>query len=92
MSDADIISIITKALVLAGKLGGPFLISILVVGVLVSLFQAVFQIPDQTLTFVPKILVAVAVILLGGTWMLHTSADFVITLWSSIPDLLRSKG
>jgi flagellar biosynthetic protein FliQ len=89
MTDADVLDIATKALTLAAKLGGPILIAILVTGLVVSLIQAVFQVPDQSITFVPKILVAALVIAIGGAWMLETLVTFVAELWTSIPFLIR---
>lgn len=89
MTDADVLDIASKALMLAAKLGGPLLIAILVVGLVVSLVQAVFQVPDQSITFVPKILVAALVIVIGGAWMLDATVTFVADLWLSIPQLVK---
>jgi len=89
MNDADILDIASQALMLAAKLGGPILLAVLIVGLVVSLVQAVFQVPDQSITFVPKIIAAAVVIVIMGAWMLESSIAFVTDLWMSIPDLIR---
>ena len=57
----------------------------LVVGLLVSIFQAVTQLQEPTLTFIPKILAVVVVIVVAGPWMMNTMLGFTIELWSGIP-------
>ena len=61
----------------------------LVVGFMISLFQAVTQIQEQTLTFVPKLIVVLFVIALTSPWMMSMIVDFINTLWSSIPSMAR---
>jgi flagellar biosynthetic protein FliQ len=60
----------------------------LVIGLLVSIFQAVTQIQEQTLSFIPKILGLVAVIVIAGPWMLGTLESWTQELWQSIPSLV----
>ena len=60
----------------------------LVVGLAVSVFQAVTQIQEQTLTFIPKILATVAVLIVGGPWMLDQLISYTSDLWTAIPDLI----
>lgn len=57
----------------------------LVVGLLVSIFQAVTQLQEPTLTFIPKILAVVVVIVVAGPWMMNTMLGFTIELWGGIP-------
>ena len=64
------------------------LLSALVIGVLISLFQAATQINEMTLSFVPKLLVLVVVLLLAGPWMLELLVDFTRTLFKDIPHLI----
>ena len=59
----------------------PLLIS-MVVGLLVSIFQTVTSIQEQTLTFVPKLLAIFLVLMIGGGWMLNNMITFMINLWS----------
>ncbi|MBR6256721.1 MAG: flagellar biosynthesis protein FliQ [Lachnospiraceae bacterium] len=59
----------------------PLLIS-MVVGLLVSIFQTVTSIQEQTLTFVPKLLAIFLVLMIGGGWMLNNMITFMVNLWS----------
>lgn len=59
------------------KLGAPMLILSMAVGVIVALFQAVTQIHEQTIGFILKLVVVVAVLLIGGNWMLSTLQDYL---------------
>jgi flagellar biosynthesis protein FliQ len=76
-----------QAIELALKIGAPFLIAGLVVGVLVSVFQAATQIQEQTLQFIPKIIAMIAVVVLGGPWMLDQLVGYTRDLYLSIPTL-----
>jgi flagellar biosynthetic protein FliQ len=88
MTESDIVGIAGQALVLAAKLSAPLLIVALVIGVVVSLLQAVFQVQDQTLSMVPKLAVGGAVLALTGGWLLRITVDFTAELWSRIPELV----
>ena len=88
MNDATVIEMISEAIFVAAKLAGPILAVSLAIGVLVSLFQTVTQIQEATLTFVPKIAGAAAIIVIAGTWMLQELTEWVTRLWTSIPDLV----
>ena len=61
----------------------PLLLVSLVVGLIISIFQTVTSIQEQTLTFVPKILCVFAVMILCGSWMLNNMKDFMVELWSN---------
>ena len=71
MSEQMIMGLITKALSTAVMVAGPILIIALVIGLLVSVFQAATQIQEQTLTFVPKLIAIATILLVGGSWMLN---------------------
>ncbi len=60
----------------------PLLLISLIVGLIVSIFQTVTSIQEQTLTFVPKILAVFLAMILLGSWMLNNMADFMTRLWS----------
>ncbi len=77
-----------EAVTLALKIGLPILGVGLAVGLVISVFQAVTQIQEQTLTFIPKILATVAVLVIGGPWMLDQLLAYTFDLWGSIPDLI----
>lgn len=69
-------------------LSGPLLGSSLLIGLLISIFQATTQIQEQTLTFVPKIVMVFISLVIFGPWMLNLLLAFTVNLFSSIPHLL----
>lgn len=71
------------------KVSAPALMAILVMGLLVSIFQAATQINEQTLSFIPKILAMAAVIVICGPWVLRTMMAFTINLIRDIPNLIH---
>ena len=88
MQETDIVNICAQALVLAAKLCGPLLAVALIIGVVISLVQVVFQVQDQTLAMVPKLALGGVVLAMTGGWMLRITIDFTQSLWSRIPDLV----
>lgn len=62
----------------------PLLLVSLVVGLIVSIFQTVTSIQEQTLTFIPKILAVFLIMMLLGSWMLNNMSDFMVRLWSDL--------
>ena len=89
MTETDVVHIAGQALVLAAKLAGPILLVALVIGVVVSLLQAVFQVQDQTLSMVPKLAAGAVVLVLSGGWMLRITVEFTQQLFERIPELVR---
>lgn len=67
----------------------PVLLLGLVVGLVVSVFQATTQIQDQTLSFVPKIVAALLAVVIFGSWMLRTLIDFTGRLFASLPQVMH---
>jgi flagellar biosynthetic protein FliQ len=61
----------------------------LLVGFLISLFQAITQIQEQTLTFVPKMVAVLLIIAFTSPWVMALMVDFTTTLWSTIPSMAR---
>ena len=61
----------------------PLLLVSLIVGLIISIFQTVTSIQEQTLTFVPKILAVFITLMIAGSWMLNTMIEFVDYLWSN---------
>jgi flagellar biosynthetic protein FliQ len=61
----------------------------LLVGFMVSLFQAVTQIQEQTLTFVPKVVAVMLMLAFSSPWLVSMIVDFTATLWSAIPNMAR---
>ncbi len=88
MTPETVITLGQRALEVSILLAAPLLLTALAVGVLVSLFQAATQINEMTLTFVPKLLALVVVLLLGGSWMLGLIVDFTQRLLHDIPNLI----
>ena len=84
MDDVDVGGLLREALLLILKLGGPPLAGALVVGLLVSLLQAVTQINETTLAFVPKVVAIGAVLLFTGGYMMSQLSDFTHILFDRI--------
>ena len=74
-----------QGLYLLLMVSAPLLITVLVVGLVVSIFQAATQINEATLSFVPKIIAAVAVLAIMGPWMMSTLVDYLRNMLLSIP-------
>jgi len=74
-----------QGLMLMLMVSAPILIVVLVVGLLVSIFQAATQINEATLSFVPKVVAAVAVLAFAGPWMLQTLVDYLQRTLQAIP-------
>ena len=90
MNEDVVIQLTTGALELGLKVALPLLGIGLGVGVIISVFQAVTQIQEQTLTFIPKVLATVAVLVIGGPWMLDQLLSYTSELWLGIPDIIGS--
>lgn len=88
MTDTAVIGIALQAMLVAAKLSGPILITALVIGFLVSVFQSATQIQEVTLSFVPKVVGAALVVLLTGKWMLNEIVSFTTGLFDQLPSLL----
>ena len=84
MNELVIMTIVKKALITGVTVGGPILIISLVVGLIISIFQATTQIQEQTLTFVPKLIAIILVLVLGGPWMLNKLVMLTNELFQSI--------
>ena len=85
MSDATVIAIAGDALMTAFLVSAPILLVSLLIGMLVSVFQAMTQINEVTMTFVPKIFGVFAVSALLGPWMIGTMVDYTERLFATLP-------
>jgi flagellar biosynthetic protein FliQ len=85
MNQDTVISLIVEMMGVTMKVAMPMLGIALVVGLLISVLQAVTQIQEQTLSFIPKIVGLVAVIAIAGPWMLETVVTWTTALWTGIP-------
>ena len=88
MTPETVITLGQRTLEVSALLSTPLLGAMLIVGLVVGLFQAATQINEQTLSFVPKLIVAVLVIVAGGGWMIEILTDFTERLYRSIPTLI----
>lgn len=66
-------------------ISAPILITVLAIGLIVSIFQAATQINEQTLSFIPKLVGVFVALMFAGPWMLTTMVDYMHTIFSSIP-------
>ena len=89
MHELQAMDLARRSILVALQLTMPILLLSLTVGVIVSLFQAVTQIQEQTLTFVPKIIVMVLALVVLGPWMLHTIVGFTAGLFASLPATIQ---
>jgi flagellar biosynthetic protein FliQ len=88
MGSDTVLELSMQALELTLRVALPLLLVGLVVGLAVSIFQAVTQIQEQTLAFIPKILALAGVLIIGGPWMLNQLLSYTTDLWSRIPTLV----
>ena len=88
MSDADVTELAVQTMTMAAKVSAPILLTAMLVGFLISLFQAATQIQEQTLSFVPKIIAVAIALLVTGNWVLAELVSFTEALFDSLPRLL----
>ena len=89
MTAEDVVMISRNALFTVIKTAAPILLVSLAVGLIVSIFQTVTSIQEQTLTYIPKILSVFLVMMLLGHWMLNNMSDFMFQLWSDFSVYIR---
>lgn len=87
MSQGEILKVFSDGLWLIVKIAGPILLASVVIGLIVAIFQAATQIHEQTLTFVPKLVVIAAILLLSGSWMMRMMIEFMESLFTTIAGL-----
>ena len=81
MKNSEVMSVMQSALVVGVKLAAPILLLSMFLGILISIIQAATQIHEQTITFVPKLIVIIALCLFSGSWMLETLQDYTYELF-----------
>ncbi len=84
MDQNQIIDTMRQGIWVALQIGGPMLIGSMAIGVLVAIFQAATQIHEQTLSFVPKLLLIIAFLLIGGGWMLGVVQEFTRMIFTQM--------
>jgi flagellar biosynthetic protein FliQ len=85
VTDAQVLDILSGAFEIAAKIAGPVLMAALIIGVVVSVLQTITQVQEMTLTFVPKLVGAGLIVLIGGNWMMRELLSWVRELWAIIP-------
>ena len=88
MTSQSVMTIGQQALELTLLVSAPLLGTALLVGLLVSIFQAATQINEMTLSFIPKLVAIFAVMVIAGPWMLQLLVDYMHRLFSDIPNLI----
>ncbi len=89
MTPETVVNLGQQALQIMLLISAPMLLAALLTGLLVSIFQAATSINEQTLTFIPKLVVMFIVMILAGPWMIETMTDYVTRLYTSIPEMIR---
>jgi flagellar biosynthetic protein FliQ len=89
MTEQLVIDITRNAFITALEIGGPLLAVSLAIGMVVSIFQAVTQINEQTLSFVPKVLSVSAALAVLGPWMATTLISYMVSVFNSLPQFAR---
>lgn len=89
MSEEMVLSVIKDAVQTGLLVAAPILIIALVLGLLISIFQATTQIQEQTLTFVPKLIAVAIAGLIAGPWMLHTVVSFTERIFDIIANIVH---
>ncbi len=85
MDAQQVLTVGQQGLTLLLMVAAPVLLVVLVVGLVVSVFQAATQINEATLSFVPKVIAAAAVLALAGPWMLSTLVEYIRSTLMAIP-------
>lgn len=85
----DVVTIMRTAFYTIIELSAPVLLVSLIVGLIISIFQTVTSIQEQTLTFVPKVICVFLALMLLGHWMLSTIKDYIISLWGNFAQYIH---
>jgi flagellar biosynthesis protein FliQ len=88
MNEGTVTQLAVQAMTVALMVSAPFLLAGLAVGLIVSIIQAATSIQEQTLSFIPKVVVTGVVIAIGGPWMMDQLVGYTQQLFQSIPSLV----
>ena len=88
MTPEQVMNIGRQAIEMTLMLSAPLLLAALVIGLVVSIFQAATQINEQTLSFIPKLVGIFLTLILAGPWMLQMMVDYIRRLFESIPQII----
>jgi len=84
ITEGQVLDLAKEAIFIIIKVSAPLLLISLIVGLVISIFQTVTSIQEQTLTFVPKIIAVFLGIMLFGSWMINTLTGFMTDLWNNL--------
>jgi flagellar biosynthetic protein FliQ len=87
MTDQTVIDLGSQAIMVTMQVAAPVLVTTMVIGVIISIFQAATQINEQTLTFVPKIIAVTAAMIVCGPWILQVMLGFTKEIFNGIPGI-----
>ena len=88
MNQDTVVNLASQAMSVSLKVAGPLLLTALIVGLVVSIFQAVTQIQEQSLSLIPKIMAVAGVMIVLGPWMLGQLVSYTAALFTSIPSMV----
>jgi flagellar biosynthesis protein FliQ len=88
MTPQEVVGIGTQGLEVMLTIAAPLLLVVLVVGLVISVLQAVTQVNEQTLSFVPKLVAVVATLVIAGPWMIGVMVAYIQRLFSQIPGVI----
>lgn len=88
MNPQSVITIGQQAMEVMLVVGAPLLLAALIMGLIVSIFQAATQINESTLSFLPKLLAVLATMVVAGPWMIQLLVDYIQRLFTSIPSVI----
>ena len=88
MTPETVMTLGTQAIKMTLLIAAPLLLVALVVGLVISIFQAATQINEATLSFIPKLVAVFATLVIGGPWMLASMVDYIRQLFSTIPQIV----
>ena len=89
MTTDDVARIVRDGLFCIIKSAAPVLLISLIVGLIVSIFQTITSIQEQTLTFVPKVIAVFLTLMVAGSWMLNNMTEYMTQLWGSFAVYIR---
>lgn len=87
MNETGVIDLVREAMWVGGLVAGPILVTVLLVGVIIGIFQAATSINEMTLSFLPKLIAVMLLILLVGGWQLQLLVDFTRRIFERIADV-----
>ncbi len=89
MTEQSIVDLIGRTMWVTMLIAAPVLISTLLIGLVVSVFQAATQINEQTLSFIPKVIVMTVALIFFGPWIIQTLLHFTRDVFNGIPNVTR---